>query len=214
MAMITLAMAKGRTAKDAMALLNKANIYFPDFHEKSRKLVFYNEDKTIKMIYVKAVDVTTYVEQGAADIGIVGKDNILEAEADVYELLDLKLGKCHFAIASLQDKPITKGSSIRVASKYPLVTKKYFAKKGVTADVIKLNGSVELAPIIGLADYILDIVETGNTIRENGLSIIENVEEISTRLIVNKASFATKTEEVQRIITQLRDALEKAENES
>lgn len=208
MSQVTLAMAKGRTATDAIKLLNRANIHFPDFHEKSRKLVFYSEDKTIKMIYVKAVDVTTYVEQGAADIGIVGKDNILESEADVYELLDLQFGKCHFAIASMKDEPIPKSTSVKVASKYPLVTKKYFAKKGIVADVIKLNGSVELAPIIGLSDYILDIVETGNTIRENGLSIIENVEEISTRLIVNKASYATKTEPIQKIIEQLQIVLD------
>lgn len=207
MSFITLAMAKGRTAKDAIALLEKANIHFPDFHEKSRKLVFFSEDRSIKMIYVKAVDVTTYVEQGAADIGIVGKDNILESEADVYELLDLQFGKCHFAIASLQNKPLIKGSNIKVASKYPQVTKQYFAKKGISVDVIKLNGSVELAPIIGLSDHILDIVETGNTIRENGLSIIDYVEEISTRLIVNKASFATKTEAIQQIIEQLKQTI-------
>ena len=207
MAQLTLAMAKGRTAKDSMKLLEKANITFPDFHEKSRKLVFESEDKQIKMIYVKAVDVTTYVEQGAADIGIVGKDNILEAEADIYELLDLKFGICRFVIASLEDIPLTRGSTIKVASKYPNVARKYFSKKGINAETIKLNGSVELAPIIGLSDCILDIVETGTTIRENGLTILDNVEQISTRLVVNKASFATKTNEIQRFINNLKAVL-------
>lgn len=208
MAQITLAMAKGRTAKDSIKLLEKANITFPDFHEKSRKLVFYSADQKIKMIYVKAVDVTTYVEQGAADIGIVGRDNILEAEADIYELLDLKLGVCRFVIASLKDIALTKGTTLKVASKYPNVAKKYFAKKGIQAETIKLNGSVELAPIIGLSDCILDIVETGNTIRENGLTILDDVEHISTRLVVNKASFATKTEEIQQFINELKAVLE------
>lgn len=205
---LTLALAKGRTAVDSLALLKKANIIFPDFNEESRKLVFYSEDKSIKMIYVKAVDVTTYVEQGAADIGIVGRDNILEANADLYELLDLKLGVCKFVIASLKELSLVKGKTIKVASKYPYVAQSYFKKKGVTAETIKLNGSVELAPIIGMADCIMDIVETGSTIKENGLTIIDDVEAISTRLVVNKASFATKTSEIQSFIEQLKAVLE------
>jgi len=205
---ITLALAKGRTAKDSMKLLEKANITFPDFDVKSRKLVFFNEDKTIKMIYVKAVDVTTYVEQGAADIGIVGKDNILEADADLYELLDLKLGQCKFVAASLKADPIKAGSTISVASKYTHVAQEFFKQKGVTVDTIKLNGSVELAPLINLADVIVDIVETGTTIKENGLTILEEIESISTRLVVNKASYATKTEAIQDFITELQNVLE------
>lgn len=207
MTQITLALAKGRTATDSVQLLEKAGIYFPDFHAKSRKLVFYSEDETIKMIYVKAVDVTTYVEQGAADVGIVGKDNILESSADLYELLDLKLGICKFSIASLHEKTLQKGIPVKVATKYPVVTKQYFKKLGIPVEIIKLNGSVELAPIIGLADYILDIVETGNTIRENGLSIIADVDEISTRLVVNKASFATKTIEIKKFIDRVKRAI-------
>lgn len=208
MTQLTLALAKGRTAKDSLKLLQKANIIFPDFDTKSRKLVFYNEDKSIKMIYVKAVDVTTYVEQGAADIGIVGRDNILEAEADLYELLDLRLGFCRFVIASLNESEFVPGKSYKVASKYTNVTRKFFQKKGIPVEIIKLNGSVELAPIIGLADFILDIVETGSTLRENGLEVVEEVEQISTRLVVNKASFATKTDAIQRVIDQLKEALE------
>lgn len=208
MAQLTLALAKGRTAKDSLRLLQKANISFPDFDTKSRKLVFYNEDQTIKMIYVKAVDVTTYVEQGAADIGIVGRDNILEANADLYELLDLHLGKCRFVVASLKDIPLTKGTTIKVASKYPNVAKRYFERKGISVETIKLNGSVELAPIINMSDCIVDIVETGNTIKENGLTILDDVEHISTRLVVNKASFATKTDQIQDFIDQLKAVLE------
>lgn len=211
MAQLTLALAKGRTARDSIELLERAGIYFPDFNEKSRKLVFYNETKDIKMIYVKAVDVTTYVEQGAADIGIVGKDNILEAGANLYELLDLNIGRCKFSVASLHKTSIEKGIPVKVASKYPKVTKDYFKKLGIPVEVIKLNGSVELAPIIGLADYIVDIVETGNTIRENGLSILTDVADISTRLVVNKASFATKTEAIQRLIDQLKEVLDESE---
>lgn len=207
MAQITLAMAKGRTATDSIRLLEQAGMHFPDFHAKSRKLVFFSEDESIKMIYVKAVDVTTYVEQGAADVGIVGKDNILEADADLYELLDLKLGICKFSIASLDEKTLQKGVPVKVATKYPVVTKQYFKKLGIPVEIIKLNGSVELAPIIGLANYILDIVETGNTIRENGLSIIADVDEISTRLVVNKASFATKTEEIQQLIERIKQVV-------
>lgn len=208
MVQLTLAMSKGRTAKDSLKLLQKANITFPDFDEKSRKLVFYSADRSIKMIYVKAVDVTTYVEQGAADIGIVGRDNILEAEADLYELLDLHIGICRFVVASLKDLALTKGTHVKVASKYPNVTRNFFAKKGMTVDAIKLNGSVELAPIIDMADCIVDIVETGSTIKENGLQILDEVEPISTRVVVNKASFATKTEEIQTFIQQLKDVLE------
>lgn len=208
MTQLTLALAKGRTAKDSLQLLEKADIHFPDFKENSRKLVFFNEDQTVKMIYVKALDVTTYVEEGAADIGIVGRDNILEADADLYELLDLHLGKCRFVVASLQDMAFKKGATLKVASKYPNVAKKYFNKEGIDVNTIKLNGSVELAPIIQMADCIVDIVETGNTIKENGLRIVDEVEPISTRLVVNKASFATKTKEIQTFINELKAVLE------
>ncbi|WP_067726390.1 ATP phosphoribosyltransferase [Oceanobacillus damuensis] len=205
---ITLALAKGRPAKSTIDLLVKTGIQFHDFHEKSRKLVFYNDDRSIKLIFVKAMDVPTYVEKGAADIGIVGKDNILESKADIYELLDLKIGKCKFAVAGKKEQMPEQNQQLIIATKYPNIAKKHFAKKGQSIEVVKLNGSVELAPLIGLADYIVDIVETGNTLKENGLSVIEDIENISTRLIVNKASFATKSAEVQQLISQLKSALE------
>lgn len=208
MTQITLAMAKGRTAKDSLKLLKQAGITFPDFDMKSRKLVFYSEDKKIKMIYVKAIDVTTYVEQGAADVGIVGKDNILEADANLYELLDLKLGICKFVVASLSKEPIVKGDSLKVASKYTQVTEDFFKEQEVNVETIKLNGSVELAPLINMADAIVDIVETGTTIKENGLTILDEIAHISTRVVVNKASFATKTQAIQEFITKLKNVVE------
>ncbi|MBP1968541.1 ATP phosphoribosyltransferase [Virgibacillus natechei] len=206
---ITLALAKGRTAKDTFKLLETAGIYFNDFHEKSRKLVFYNDDQSLKLIFVKAVDVPTYVEKGAADIGIVGKDNILEAQADVYEMLDLKLGKCKFVVAGkYPESDPEKKRNLTIASKYPTIAKKHFEKKGTSIETVKLNGAVELAPLIGLSDMIVDIVETGNTIDENGLTIFEEIESISTRLIVNKASFATKSASINLFINNLKSALE------
>ncbi|GAB3045926.1 ATP phosphoribosyltransferase [Virgibacillus ainsalahensis] len=205
---ITLALAKGRTAESTIALLEKAGIQFPDFHEKSRKLIFYNTERNIKLITVKAVDVPTYVEKGAADIGIVGKDNILEAQVDIYEMLDLKLGKCRFVVAGKEGQELKRNQKLTIASKYPSIAKSHFQKSGQPIETVKLNGSVELAPLIGLADYIVDIVETGTTIKENGLAILEEIENISTRLIVNKASFATKSNAINPFINKLQSSLE------
>lgn len=206
---LTIALAKGRTADSTIELLYKTGIEFPDFSKESRKLVFYSSDKKIKLIFVKAVDVCTYVDKGAADIGVVGKDNILESGADIYELLDLKIGKCKFSVAGRNDQPpLSETSSLTVASKYPRVAETFFKQKGIEVDIIKLNGSVELAPLIGMSDVIVDIVETGNTIRENGLKVMEDIDDISTRLIVNKSSFATKTSSIQYIIDQFKAGLE------
>lgn len=209
MEQLTIALAKGRTAKQAIALLENANITFVDFHPDSRKLVFHDATNTLKLIFVKAVDVCTYVETGAADIGIVGKDNILEANADIYELMDLRFGKCKFCVAGMQGQlPLDEVENLTVASKYPRVAARFFKQKNVPVTTIKLNGSVELAPLIGMADVIVDIVETGNTIRENGLHILADIDQISTRLVVNKASFATKTSGIQQIIDQIKTGLE------
>ncbi|MFD1038291.1 ATP phosphoribosyltransferase [Virgibacillus byunsanensis] len=205
---ITLALAKGRTAESTIQLLTNAGIQFTDFHEKSRKLVFYSDDQRIKLIFVKALDVPTYVEKGAADVGIVGKDNILEAQADVYEMLDLKLGKCQFVVAGKSEQVLNNTQKLTIASKFPTVAKKHFQQNGRSVETVKLNGSVELAPLIGLADAIVDIVETGNTLKENGLFILEEIEDISTRLIVNKASFATKSTSIHQFINTLKSTLE------
>ncbi|HIS28966.1 MAG TPA: ATP phosphoribosyltransferase [Candidatus Avamphibacillus intestinigallinarum] len=206
---LTIALAKGRTADSTIDLLHKTGIHFPDFTKDSRKLVFFSSDQSIKLIFVKAVDVCTYVDKGAADIGVVGKDNILESGADIYELLDLEIGKCKFSVAGpIDHPPLDEVSQLTVASKYPGVAEKFFKEKGIEVDLIKLNGSVELAPLIGMSDVIVDIVETGNTIRENGLKVMDDIEDISTRLIVNKSSFATKTKSIQYIIDQFRAGLE------
>ncbi|GAA0431332.1 ATP phosphoribosyltransferase [Lentibacillus halophilus] len=204
MSYLTLALAKGRTAEASINLLANAGIHFSHLNEDSRKLVFYDDDSMIRLIFVKAVDVPTYVENGAADVGIVGKDNIIEEQPDIYELLDLEFGQCHFAVAGFSGTNLHKDGTLTVASKYPTAAEKHFNRQGIPIETIKLNGSVELAPVIGLADVIVDIVETGGTLRENGLTILEEMEAISTRLIVNKASFTTKSERVHTFINTLK----------
>ncbi len=200
---VTIALAKGRPAKQTIKLLQNAGLIFEELDASSRKLVFYNEDQSVRVIFLKGMDVPIYVEKGAADIGIVGKDNIIESQAEVYELLDLGIGKCKFSIAAKQGVSLSSDNEITIATKYPIVAKRYFGRKNQSIDIVKLNGSVELAPLIGLADYIVDIVETGNTLRENGLEILEDIETISTKAIVNKASFATRSTEIQNIINRL-----------
>lgn len=205
---LTIAMAKGRTAEQAVTLLKEAGIHFPDFHSDTRKLIFHDESGLLQLIYVKAVDVPTYVEKGAADIGIVGKDNIAEARADVYEVMDLQFGACQFVLAGTADTMIEPNRKWTVASKYTNVAKAYFDQRQIPIETITLNGSVELAPLIGLSDVIVDIVETGTTLKENGLHIMDTIQPISTRLIVNKASFATKSEKIHNVMNKLSSALE------
>ncbi|BAQ11889.1 ATP phosphoribosyltransferase [Bacillus sp. OxB-1] len=205
---LTVAMAKGRTADRAMKFLEKADVRFSEFTDESRKLVIFDDEQNIKLIFVKAVDVPTYVEKGAADVGIVGKDTIMEDPRDVYELLDLGFGKCKLAVAGFPGKEISGMPFLTVASKYPNAAKEYFDRNGIRTEMIKLNGSIELAPLIGMADVIVDIVETGTTLKENGLVVLEEIADISARLIVNKASYATKTERIQQFISDLKMGLE------
>lgn len=205
---LTVAMAKGRTAERAMKFLERSDVRFSEFTDESRKLVIYDDEQKIKLIFVKAVDVPVYVEKGAADVGIVGKDVMMEDPRDVYELLDLGIGKCKLAIAGFPGTPFENMPFITVASKYPLIAKEYFDKKGIRTEVIKLNGSIELAPLIGMSDVIVDIVETGTTLKENGLIVLEEMVDISARLIVNKASYATKTETIQQFIQDMKEGLE------
>lgn len=207
MAAFTIAVAKGRTADQSIQLLDSMGITFQQLTSSSRKLIFYNSDETIKLIFVKGVDVPTYVEKGAADLGIVGKDNILESQAEIYEVLDLKFGKCKFAVAGKPGQLLDTMQPLTIATKYPTIARNYFSRKGKSIDIVKLNGSVELAPLIGLADVIVDIVETGTTLRENGLVILEEVESISTRLIVNKASFALKSQAIHSFIQEVQKNL-------
>lgn len=205
---ITIAMAKGRIANQAISLLENSGIRFSDFNEKSRKLIFTDDERTIKLIFVKAVDVPTYVELGAADVGVIGKDVVLEDPKDVYELLDLGIGKCKLAVAGFPREKTIDKPKLTVASKYPNLAKMHFDQKGLRTEIIKLNGSVELAPLIGLADCIVDIVETGSTLKENGLVVLETIAEVSARLIVNKASYAVKTERIQQFIADVKEGLE------
>lgn len=159
----------------------------------------------LQLILVKTADLPTYVEKGAADMGVIGKDLIVERQPDVYELVDLQIGQCMLAVAGFPQTNLT--SPLVVATKYPVVTKAYFDQQGIQTELIQLNGSIELAPLIGLSDVIVDIVETGTTLKENGLTILKEMFPISTRLIVNKASFATKTEEIERFIEKIKAGL-------
>ncbi len=204
MSYVTLAIATGRTAKQAMKLLEEGGIDFPDYHNKSRKLVIYDRTNTIKLIFVKTADLTTYVEKGAADIGIIGKDTLMEEKPDVYELVDLNVGKCQLAVAGFPGQQYQNGKPITVATKYPVIAKAFFNEKGIRVETIKLNGSIELAPLIGLSDIIVDIVETGTTLKENGLVVLDKVADVSARVIVNKASFATKTSRIEQVISTLK----------
>ena len=204
---ITFALAKGRLAKHTLSLLEKIGITCEEMKdEKTRKLIFVNEELGFKFFLSKASDVPTYVELGAADIGVVGKDTILEAGRKLYEVLDLNCGKCRMCVAgpaSAREK-LNDGSLIRVASKYPGIAKDYFYnKKHQTVEIIKLNGSVELAPIVGLSEVIVDIVETGTTLKENGLEVYEYVSPISARVIVNPVSMKLKKNSIEDLIDKM-----------
>lgn len=203
MDVVKIALAKGRLAEDAIVLLDKIGIKFEDYSKKSRKLIFVDDSQKMKLVFVKSSDIPVYVEKGAVDIGIVGKDVLLENQADVYEILNLNIGKCKMCVAGYKDSEINYSKKLIVASKYPNVAKNYFNKKGVFTEVIKINGSVELAPILGLSDVIVDIVQTGKTLEENGLVVKEEMHNISARLVVNKVSLKTKNEEIENLINAL-----------
>jgi ATP phosphoribosyltransferase len=196
--------AKGRLADTAVKALEEMEINFGSYSSTSRKLIHIDQEKRVRLVLVKADDVPTYVEQGAADIGIVGKDTLLESMASVYEMMDLEFGKCKFVLAALRDYVENSQRKIYVATKYTNVAKAYFKKKGKSVEIIKLNGSVELAPVMGLADMVVDIVETGTTLKENGLVVVDEICLISARLIVNKASLKTKADIIENMIEQLR----------
>jgi ATP phosphoribosyltransferase len=204
---IRIAMAKGRLAKQAVKLFRAADINLPEDMLSSRKLIFPLPEENLEIILVKPADVPIYVEYGTADLGIVGKDTLLEENRDLYEVLDLQFGKCRFALAGLPEK---KESLLqrKVATKYPDFTRRYFRKKGEPVEIIKLNGSIELAPLTGLADTILDIVQTGRTLKENGLVVYENIRQLSARLVVNKVSMKTSQAQITEIIDALENEVE------
>lgn len=214
--MITIALAKGRLADQTLDLLEQLGIDCRELQGDSRKLIFTTDDGSIRFIMVKPSDVPAYVEYGTADIGIAGKDTLLEEGRPLYEMLDLKLGCCRLAVAGFADRKnsgIT-NSHTRVATKYPNITRNYFAGKGETVEIIKLNGSVELGPLTGLSDVIVDIVESGRTLAENGLEVLEEIGPVSARLVVNQVSLKTKRDEIKRIIDGLRELLEGEANDS
>ena len=211
---LTFALTKGRLADKTLAMLEKIGITCEEMKDKdSRKLIFVNEELKLRFFLAKGPDVPTYVEYGAADIGIVGKDTILEEGRNIYEVLDLGFGKCRMCICGPKDAEelLKHHELIRVATKYPHIAKDYFYnKKHQTVDIIKLNGSVELGPIVGLSDVIVDIVETGSTLRENGLGVLEEICELSARVIVNQVSMQMESERIREIILRLRKQLEEA----
>ncbi len=205
--MLNIALPKGRLGDKVYKLFAQVDYGCPELCEDNRKLVFENKENGVRYMLVKPSDVAIYVEKGAVDIGVVGRDVLLESEADVYELLDLGFGKCRLAVAGKKDFVEDKSLPLRVATKYPNVTQAYYSSKSRQIDIIKLNGSIELAPILGLSDVIVDIVETGTTLKENGLEVFERVEESSARLIANKSSYQFKKEEIERAVSRLRELL-------
>lgn len=205
---LTFALAKGRLATKTMEILESVGITCEEIKDKdSRKLIFVNEEKKLKFFLAKASDVPTYVEYGAADIGVVGRDTILEEDRHIYEVLDLNIGRCRMCVAGpeVAKELLQSGQLIRVATKYPKIAKDYFFhKKHQTVEIIKLNGSVELAPIVGLSEVIVDIVETGTTLKENGLSVLEEILPLSARMVVNPVSMKMEHERIADIIEKLR----------
>jgi ATP phosphoribosyltransferase len=208
---ITIALAKGRLALKTLEILEKIGITCDEIKDKnSRKLIFVNEELKLKFFLAKANDVPTYIEYGAADIGVVGKDTILEEGRKMYEVVDLGLGKCRMCVAGPASaiELLQHGQLIRVATKYPNIAKDYFYnKKHQTVEIIKLNGSIELAPIVGLSEVIVDIVETGSTLRENGLEVLEEICNISARMVVNEVSMKMEQERINKIIKDLKEIL-------
>lgn len=201
--MLNIALPKGRLGEKVYAMLENAGYGAPEIREEGRKLVFENEESGVRYFWVKPSDVSIYVERGAADLGIAGKDILLEYSPDVYELCDLDIGKCRMAVAAKRDFFDSNKRTLRVATKFPNIAKRYYASIGRDIDIIKLNGSIELAPLLGLSDVIVDIVETGATLRENGLEVRETIVPISARLVSNKSSFKFKGEEIKALSERL-----------
>ncbi len=198
--MINIALPKGRLGEKVYAMFEAAGYDCPSIKENNRKLIFENAEKGLRFFWVKPSDVSIYVERGAADIGVAGKDILLEYEPDVYELLDLNIGKCRMAVAGREGFRDSGERTLKVATKFVNIARRYYAGIGRDIDIIKLNGSIELAPILGLSDVIVDIVETGTTLKENHLAVGETIVPISARLIVNKAAFKFKTAPIEAIV--------------
>ena len=205
---LNIALPKGRLGEKVLGIFEAAGFPCPSIHEESRKLIFENKDAGVRYFWVKPSDVAIYVERGAADIGVAGKDILLEYRPDIYELLDLGIGKCKMAVAAKWDFRDDPGRTLRVATKFSNIAGGYYLSKGRDIDIIHLNGSIELAPILGLSDVIVDIVETGTTLRENNLVVLEDVVPISARLISNKASYKFKSAVIDNIVRRTAKLLE------
>ena len=206
--MVNVALPKGRLGEKVYDLFEKAGFDCAEMHDKGRKLIFENPEKGIRYFWVKPSDVPIYVERGVADLGIAGKDILLERHPEVYELLDLKLGICRMCAAAMRDFYDDGDKTLGVATEFVNIASDYYAKQGRAIDIIQLHGSVELAPILGLSDVIVDIVETGNSLRENDLVIVEEILPIRARLIANKANFKFKTKEIKNIINLMKEQVE------
>lgn len=202
--MINVALPKGRLGEKVYLAFEQAGFECPSIKENSRKLIFENPERGVRYFWVKPSDVSIYVERGAADIGVCGKDILAEYSPNVYELLDLKTGVCRMAVAAKKGFYDDGKHTLKVATKFENIAKNFYASKCRDIDIIKLNGSIEIAPILGLSDVIVDIVETGTTLKENDLEVIETILPISARLIANKASFKFKTEEIERLTAELK----------
>ena len=207
--MINVALPKGRLGEKVYAMFEAAGYECPSIKENSRKLIFENSEKGIRYFWVKPSDVSIYVERGAADIGVAGKDILLEYMPDVYELLDLNVGKCRMAVAANRDFFDDNQKTLKVATKFPNIAMSYYNSICRDIDIIKLNGSIELAPILKLSDVIVDIVETGTTLKENNLEVFDTIVPISARLIANKASFRFKTDEIEKIVDGIKAQVKK-----
>lgn len=205
--MINIALPKGRLGEKVYTLFEAAGYECPAIKENNRKLIFENQEKQIRYFWVKPSDVSIYVERGAADVGVAGKDILLEYEPEIYEFLDLGVGKCRMAVAAKKGFYDSGERTLKVATKFSNIARQYYAGKDRDIDIIKLNGSIELAPILGLSDVIVDIVETGTTLKENNLEVVESIVPISARLIGNKASFKFKTAQIEDIIKMMKEQI-------
>lgn len=201
--MLNIALPKGRLGEKVYAMFAAAGFPCPSIEENNRKLIFENEAVGVRYFWVKPSDVAIYVEHGAADVGVAGKDILLEYEPEVYELLDLGIGKCRMAVAAPKGFTDSLDRTLRVATKFSRIAQSYYQSIGRDIDIIHLNGSIELAPILGLSDVIVDIVETGTTLRENNLEVVENIVPISARLIANKSGFQFKNAMIEKVLQSL-----------
>ena len=211
--LLNIALPKGRLGEKVYDIFEKAGYGCPSIRENNRKLIFENEETGVRYFWVKPSDVAIYVERGAADIGVAGKDILLEYNPDVYELCDLQMGKCRMAVAAKDDFFDNPERTLRVATKFPNITKKYYSTLSREIDIIKLNGSIEIAPILGLSDVIVDIVETGTTLKENNLRPYETIVPISARLISNKVSYKFKNDIIGKITSSIEGYVKEKNND-